>query len=113
MKIKVITSSGVFELASVRGITLETVDGQRTFLTKHIDAVVALGVGKGSILEQMSKSDFVIAGGLATLRNNEMTIMPEVFSFLKSSDYVFSSGLESLGLYPKIQTILGVISNVS
>lgn len=85
MQIKVITASGVFEVEGVKGITLPTLDGQRTLLNKHTDAMIALGLGVGNFKVEDQREYFALSGGVASLDDNVLTLIPERFSLSKNS----------------------------
>lgn len=81
MEIKVITGSGIFEVKDVKGITIPTLDGERTLLNKHSDTMLALGFGKGFLKTEEGKQLFALSGGIASLESNVFTLIPEQFSF--------------------------------
>ena len=85
MHIRLIRAGGVFEIQDVKGITLPTLDGQRTLLNKHSDTMIALGFGVGSFKLDENNEYFALSGGIASLERNVFTIIPEKFSLSKKS----------------------------
>ena len=84
--LKIVCPDGVKFDGQVRQLTLRTTAGEMGILARHINCVAPLGMGRATIIIDGQKRYGACIGGMVSVVNGEVTLVPTTFEWAESID---------------------------
>lgn len=74
---RIVTPEGLYKELDTSIINIETEDGQRGILPEHMPLVTMLKIGKMSTIENGTRQEYAVAGGMFYFRDNKAEILTD------------------------------------
>ena len=84
--LKIVSPDGVIFSDQVQQLTVRTITGDMGILAGHIDCVVALGMGRATVVAEGKTRYGACIGGMLTVANGEVTVTPTTFEWAEEID---------------------------
>ncbi len=85
-KLKIVTPDGMIYDGEAEQLTVRTTRGDVGIMARHIDYVAALGMGRAVILANGQKRTAACIGGMVSVKNGEVTLVPTTFEWADQID---------------------------
>ena len=84
--LKIVTPDGLIYDGNADMVIVRTITGDMAFLAKHINCVAPLGMGCATIVVDGDKRHAACIGGMITVVNGNVTLVPTTFEWADSID---------------------------
>ena len=84
--LKIVTPDGLLYDGSAEMVIVRTITGDMAFLARHINCVAPLGMGCATVVIEGQKRYAACIGGMITVVNGEVTLVPTTFEWAESID---------------------------
>ena len=84
--LKIVTPDGLIYDGDAEMVIVRTITGDMAFLARHINCVAPLGMGCATIVVEGEKRHAACIGGMITVVNGEVTLVPTTFEWADSID---------------------------
>ena len=84
--LKIVTADGLIYDGNAEMVIVRTITGDMAFLARHINCVAPLGMGCATVVIEGQKRYAACIGGMITVVNGEVTLVPTTFEWAESID---------------------------
>ena len=84
--LKIVTADGLIYNGNAEMVIVRTITGDMAFLARHINCVAPLGMGRATVVMDGQKRYAACIGGMITVVNGEVTLVPTTFEWAESID---------------------------
>ena len=84
--LKIVTPDGLIYDGNAEMVIVRTITGDMAFLARHINCVAPLGMGCATVVVDGEKRHAACIGGMITVVNGEVTLVPTTFEWADSID---------------------------
>ena len=84
--LKIVTPDGLIFDGNAEMVIVRTITGDMAFLARHINCVAPLGMGCATVVVDGEKRHAACIGGMITVVNGEVTLVPTTFEWADSID---------------------------
>ena len=84
--LKVVTPDGLIFDGQAEELVVRTTSGDLGILAGHINCVAPLGMGRATIITEGKRRYAACIGGMVTVVNGEVTLVPTTFEWAESID---------------------------
>ena len=84
--LKIVTPDGLIYDGEAEQVSVRTVNGDVSILARHINYVTPLGMGRATILANGQKRHAACIGGMLSVVNGEVTLVPTTFEWADQID---------------------------
>ena len=84
--LKIVTPDGLIYDGNAEMVIVRTITGDMAFLARHINCVAPLGMGCATVVVEGEKRHAACIGGMITVVNGEVTLVPTTFEWADSID---------------------------
>ena len=84
--LKIVTPDGLIYDGEAEQVSVRTVNGDVSILARHINYVTPLGMGRATILVNGQKRYAACIGGMLSVVNGEVTLVPTTFEWADQID---------------------------
>ena len=91
--LKIVTPDGLIFDGSAEMVIVRTITGDMAFLARHINCVAPLGMGCATVVIDGQKRYAACIGGMVTVVNGEVTLVPTTFEWADTIDVARAEGV--------------------
>ena len=84
--LKIVTPDGLIYEGEAEQLSVRTVNGDVSILARHINYVTPLGMGRATVLANGQKRYAACIGGMLSVVNGEVTLVPTTFEWADQID---------------------------
>ena len=84
--LKIVTADGLIYNGNAEMVIVRTITGDMAFMARHINCVAPLGMGCATVVVDGQKRYAACIGGMITVVNGEVTLVPTTFEWAESID---------------------------
>lgn len=85
-RLKIVTPDGLIYEGEAEQLSVRTVNGDVSILARHINYVTPLGMGRATVLANGQKRYAACIGGMLSVVNGEVTLVPTTFEWADQID---------------------------
>ncbi len=85
--VRIVTPLGIYKELDTEILNVQTTDGDRGILSNHMPIVTMLKIGKMTTIENGTREEYAVAGGLMYFRNNTAEILTDAIENKNEIDF--------------------------